>query len=379
MSRERGLLKEWPREGPSLLWTYSRCGRGYSSVAIAGGRIFTAGDFGREEMVIALDLGGSLLWKAGNGSSWRGASPGSRSTPTCSEGVVYHMNPTGRIAAYRAESGKELWAVDLEERFGTRYGAWAMAESVAVEGKAVLCAPGGKRGRIVALDRTTGATIWANREIPDPAAYCSPVLITHDGIRQYVTLMGSSVVSVDVRTGKLLWRHEHRTPYGVNATTPLFHEGHIYITSGYGAGGRLLKIGPGSKSVTEVWTGTDLDNCHAGVLLIDGYLYGSGCRQSKRGFVCVEYSSGKTMWTEQSLGKVSLACAEGLLYCLGYQGNVWLLQPNPKECTVVSHFKLPGKAATTSIAYPVICGGKLYIRHWEDLFVYDLKSPRKAD
>ncbi len=371
---EKGLLKTWPPGGPRLIWKYPECGGGYATVAIADELIFTAGDFGQDELVIALDLKGNLVWKSKNGKSWRGASPGARSTPTYSEGVIYHMNPAGRVAALQAKSGKELWAVDLKERFDAQYGAWALSESVAVDGKAVLCAPGGSRGRIVALDKMTGDTIWANTEISDSAAYCSPLVVTHNGMRQFITLLEESVVSVDVGTGKLLWSHRHKTPYGVNATTPLFQDGLVYITSGYGAGGQLLKINRDNKSVRQVWAQTDLDNCHAGVYLINGYLYGSGCRQSRKGFVCVDFSSGKTMWTELSLGKVSLAYADGLLYCLGYKGTVWLVDPSPKECRVVSQFVLPSKTSHTAIAYPVIFKGRLYIRHWNDLFVYDVKE-----
>ena len=120
ISPDRGLLKEWPDGGPRLLWTYSQCGRGYSGVAIAQGMIFTAGDFDREEMVLALDMDGKLLWKQPNGAAWRRSSPGSRATPTYNDGALYHMNPTGRLAADEATSGKPLWAVDLKPRFDAK-------------------------------------------------------------------------------------------------------------------------------------------------------------------------------------------------------------------------------------------------------------------
>ena len=117
ISTETGLMKKWPEGGPPKLWTYSQCGRGYSGVTIADGMIFTAGDFDRREMVLALDMDGKLLWKQPNGQSWRRASPGSRATPTYSDGLLYHMNPTGRLAAYQATSGKTVWVIDLAEKF----------------------------------------------------------------------------------------------------------------------------------------------------------------------------------------------------------------------------------------------------------------------
>ncbi|UCE46409.1 MAG: PQQ-binding-like beta-propeller repeat protein, partial [Phycisphaerales bacterium] len=198
ISQEKNLLKKWPQGGPQRLWTYSQCGKGYSGVAIAEALIFTAGDFDREQKLLALDMEGNLLWEARNGDAWRGASPGSRSTPTFSEGALYHLNPTGRLAAYEARSGRPLWTVDLKERFDARYGIWALAENVIVDGDKVLCMPGGPGGRVVALDKKTGKTLWTNTDIEHSAAYCSPVVVNHDGVRQLITLTQRSVVGVNV-------------------------------------------------------------------------------------------------------------------------------------------------------------------------------------
>jgi outer membrane protein assembly factor BamB len=373
-SPDRGLLKRWPEGGPRLIWKSGECGRGYAGVSIAGGLIFTSGDFTNQEMVVALDLEGKPVWRTPNGAGWKGATPGSRSTPTYSDGVVYQMNPTGRLAAYRARTGKELWAVDLREVYGARFGVWAMSENVIVEGKALLCAPGGPKGTIVALDRATGAPLWVNREIDDRASYCSPIVVEHNGVRQMVTMLQENVVSVDVRNGKTLWSYEHRTPYNVNVTMPRFVDGQIFISSGYAAGSRLLKIAPDSRSVKLVWATKDLDNCHGGVSLVDGYLYGSGCRQSKKGLVCVELSSGKTMWTAQEMRKASPTYADGMLYCVSDKGTISLLKPDPERCQVVSQFELPRSNSILCLAHPVVYGGRFYIRHWTDLYAYDVKG-----
>ena len=205
VSTETGLLKKWPAEGPPLVWKYSSCGEGYSGVAIAQGKIFTAGDFDDAEMLLALDLDGKLLWQSPNGAAWHGASPGSRTTPTYDDGALYHMNPHGRLAAYEAQSGKPLWHVDLRDRFDAQGGVWAFAENVVVDGNKVLCMPGGTKGRVVALDKHSGQTLWANTEIEFPAAYCSPLIVTYRGIRQLISMTQKSVVGVDVETGKLVW------------------------------------------------------------------------------------------------------------------------------------------------------------------------------
>ncbi|MHC4312738.1 MAG: outer membrane protein assembly factor BamB family protein [Planctomycetota bacterium] len=195
ISPDKGLLKEWPQEGPDKLWTYSPCGRGFSGVTIADGMIFTAGDFDRQEILIALDMDGKLLWKQPNGESWRRSSPGSRATPTYSDGAVYHMNPTGRLAAYEAKSGKPLWVVDLKAKFDAKYGVWALAENVIIEGDKVICMPGGPKGRVVALDKRSGKTLWVNTEIEHSAAYCSGLVVNHAGVRQLITMTQKSVGS----------------------------------------------------------------------------------------------------------------------------------------------------------------------------------------
>jgi len=165
ISQASGLLSQWPKSGPSLLWSYEKCGRGYAGVVIAEDKVFTAGDVDREEHLLAFDLKGALLWEVSNGQAWRRSSPGARSAPTYSEGLLYHLNPLGRLAAYRAQSGQEVWAVDLISRFSARNGIWGLSEHVVVTNDRVLCMPGGSQGRVVALDKQTGETLWANTEI----------------------------------------------------------------------------------------------------------------------------------------------------------------------------------------------------------------------
>jgi len=377
ISTEKGLLKEWPDGGPPLIWKFSACGGGYSGVAIVEGRIFTAGDFGDKEMLIALDLGGKVLWKARNGDSWTGDHPGCRTTPTYNDGVLYHMNPNGRLAAYQAASGEEIWAIDLKQVFGAKPSRWAMAENILIDGDRLLCVPGGPKGRIGALDKRTGKCIWANTDIADGVAYCSPTIGTHGGTRQLVTLMQKSVVSVDVATGRLLWTHPHETKHDQNVTMPIFVDGHVFASSGHGTGGRLLKIGPKSEGVTEVWFNKDFDNCHGGVILVDRRLYGSGCRLFRKGFVCVDFASGRTVWNEKSLGKVSVTCADGMLYCLSDRGKMSLVDGRSDRCRIVSQFDVPKDGKGLWLYHPVVCGGRLYLRHWNTLFAYDVRAPRQ--
>jgi outer membrane protein assembly factor BamB len=280
----------------------------------------------------------------------------------------------GRLAALKAASGKEVWSVDLRKEFGARYGTWAMSENVRIEGKALLCVPGGTKGAVVALDKTTGKRIWVNTEIEDSAAYCTPLIATHNGVRQLITLMQKSIVSVDVKTGKLLWKHEHETKHNQNVTKPIYRDGFVFTSSGHGTGGRWFKINPRSDGVTQVWLNKDLDNCHGGVILLDGSFYGSGCRLFRKGLVCVDLLTGKTTWNDKDLGNVSMTCADGMLYCLDRKGKVSLVEAKAKRCKIVSQFNLPMNSKKLCLAHPVVCGKRLYLRHWNELFAYDISD-----
>jgi len=374
ISPEKGLLKKWPQGGPPLVWKYSQCGDGYSGVAIAEGMIFTAGDFDDVEMVIALDMDGKLLWKSPNGEAWLRSCPGSRTTPTYDDGVLYHMNPTGRLAAYEAKSGKARWAVDLKSRFDSRFGVWALAENVIVDGDKVLCMPGGPKGRVVALDKHTGKTIWANTEIEHTAAYCSPVVVTHDGVRQLITMTQKSVVGVDIQSGKLLWSTPFVPRSPQNALTPVYHDGYVFVACGHSTGGTLLKIDMQSRGATTVWHREDLDNCHGGAVLVDGKLFGCGCRMGGKNFYCVDFLTGKTIKLDRTPGKVGITYADGMLYCLNHRGMMFLLAVTPDGFDIVSQFDLGKRPTNSYLSHPVICGGRLYIRCNQQLAVYDIKA-----
>ncbi len=372
ISRETGLLSEWPEGGPKLLWKFTQAGEGYSGFALAEDMIFTAGDFDDVEKVLALDMDGQLLWSTPNGESWTGPYPGSRTTPSYSEGILYHMNPKGRLAALRASSGKEVWAIDLVEKLGARYGIWAMAENVAVEGELVYCVPGGSKASLVALNKTTGKTVWINRELDETAAYCSPILVTHGGVRQLITLTQKSIIGVDAQDGRLLWSHPHVTPHDQNVNAPVFHEGYVFVASGHSGGGRLVRIHADNSGVEELWWNKELDNCHGSVMLLDGHLYGSACRIGGKGFFCAELHTGKVLHRQKRMEKLSLTSAEGLIYGLTQRGKVLLISPSAEQLTIVGTLQTPSDSKELSWAHPVVCGGRLYLRRGQCLYAYGI-------
>jgi outer membrane protein assembly factor BamB len=262
--------------------------------------------------------------------------------------------------------------VDLKSKFDAKYGIWALAENVIVDGDNVLCMPGGPRGRIVALDKRTGKTRWVNTEVEHSAAYCSGVVVTHGGVRQLITMTQRSVVGVGVETGELLWSAPFAPRSPQNALTPVFQDGYVFIACGHSSGGRLIKPDLSSHTASTVWHREDLDDCHSGALLVDGRLYGCACRQGGKSFYCVDYITGETIKLDKTLGKVAITCADGMIYALNHQGTMFLLAITPKGFEVVSRFDLKRKPANSYLAHPVVCGGRLYIRSDQDLYAFDV-------
>ena len=383
ISRETGLLNEWPEEGPKLLWTASDCGRGFSSVAIVGGFIYTAGTFENQTFVIALDMDGEQVWKSANGERWAPSAAtavwarnydGSRSTPTVNGGWVYHFSDLGRLAAFDAKTGEEKWAVDITEAFGAEWPHWGYAESVLIDGDRLICYPGGTNGYMVALDKKTGKTVWVNAELDAPASYCSPILVEDNGLRQIITANTYGVIGVNADTGATLWQYEHTNKRKINVATPIYHDGYVFASSGYGKGSVMLKLTVEGKKVEaeKVWFSTELDNHHGGVILLDGYLYGTGSKKS--GWVCLHFKTGKVMHREEGVGKGSVVCAEGMLYCYAEKGTMGLVKASPKAHKLAGSFKVPEGGKGQYWAHPVVCGGRLYVRHADNLYAYDISG-----
>ena len=157
---EVGLLEEWPADGPRLVWQTNGLGRGYSAPVIVGDRLFLAGDVGDQLRLFALDLTGRQLWQKPNGRSWPGPYPGARASAAWHEGRLFHLNAHGRVAAFEAETGREIWAVDLFERYGGKNLTWATSECLLVDGSNVLVTAGGAEALMVALDVRSGETVW---------------------------------------------------------------------------------------------------------------------------------------------------------------------------------------------------------------------------
>jgi len=378
ISKEIGLLKGWPVKGPKLLWTSRGIGEGFSTVAISNGLIYTTGNIGDYTVITALTTNGELKWATRNGSAYRRDKPGARSTPTIDSGRLYHDNADGDIVCLNAKTGKEIWSLNILDKFNGRNITWALSESILIDSDKLICTPGGENAGIVALDKNTGSTIWICRDTHDKPGYASPIVFEYDGTRQIVTLMAESVVGVDAETGKLLWKVQHKTPFDENINTPIYCDGSVFVCSRTTGTRRLrLRINGGNVSVEQVWESKLLDSQHGGILLLDDHLYGA-CRSTRNGpWVCLDAKTGERLYAEKGIGTGSLNYADGLLYALNHNRTVALVRPDPHSFDIISQFDIPKGGRGPTWAHPVVCNGRLYIRHGDFLYCYSVTKPRK--
>ncbi len=392
-SPETGLLQSWPEGGPELLWRASGFGAGYSSVAVAGGRVFTMGDLGEDQFLVAASAkDGKILWKQRVGPGWtEDMFGGSRGTPTVDGKRVYALGSDGDLLCADVETGEAIWRRDLPADFrgkmmfaGDRYD-WRFSESPLIDGNRVVVSPGAKDAALVALDKATGKPLW-RASIPDlgergldGAAYSSIVVSEAAGVRQYVQMLGRGLVGIDAKTGRFLWGYNRIANHVANIPTPIVEGDHVFASSGYGAGAVLLKLEKTEDGVSarEVYflDGGTMQNHHGGLVLHDGHVYsGNGLNM---GFpLCVELATGKVAWGPvRNAGKNSAAVmyADGRLYYRYQNGLMVLVEATPEGYRERGSFLIPG-VKKESWSHPVIADGKLYLREQDRLLVYSIEA-----
>jgi len=377
-SPETGLLKQWPAGGPKELWSYQKLGEGFSSIAIADGVVYVCGMVGGQGHLFAFDLNGSLKYDVAYGPEWTkaGNHPGTRTTSTIDGDRLYLMSGQGRIACYRAKTGEPVWHVDTLDRFKGKNIQWGMAESVLIDGERAICTPGGENATVVALNKMTGETIWTSKGLSEPSAYCSPILVDRGSNHLILTLIQKAIVGVDANTGKVHWIVPHEVSYDIQAVSPLYKDGMMYVTNAYHHGGQGFLLSPDWTAVEKKWEEKSLDVHHGGVVLVDGDIHGAS---SGGRWICLELATGKVKFSDKSdtsdklVGKGSVIYVDGMLYAYGEKGEVGLVKIKPDGYERVGSLRIR-KGSKEHWAHPAISDGRLYIRHGEALMCYDIKA-----
>ncbi len=381
ISKETGLLKEWPAGGPKLVWQLKDIGDGYSTPAVVGERLFLISNKGMDnEYVHCLSTAdGKELWNTTIGKVGPNDGPqypGSRSTPTVDGERLYALGSDGDLVCLETASGKPIWKKNLREDFGGKFGKWVYAESPLIDGEVVVCTPGGEEATLLALNKQTGEVIWKSA-IPggEQAAYSSVMIANAGGVKQYVQFLQNGLVGIDAKTGKFLWRYDNSAKSSpANISTPVVDGTFVYsATRGGGAGLVQLKPSAGGIEADEIYLTPQLPTAIGGAVLLGENVYGT----NTQGLICADFATSKIKWQQRGIGTASLCYADGRLYLHGENGDVALVEATPDEYREKGRFSPPGqpnRGKSRAWAYPVVANGKLYIRDLGVLWCYDVSA-----
>ncbi|MEN8118420.1 MAG: PQQ-binding-like beta-propeller repeat protein [Bacteroidota bacterium] len=367
---ETGLLKEWPANGPEILWHFDGLGEGHSSPVFANGVIYVSTMIDSTGYIFVLTQDGKLKWKAPYGKEFYESYPGARTSPVVVGDLLYIYSGHGVLTCMDANTGDIKWQKDGFNDFDGQNIRWGVTETVVVDGNMVYSTPGGKKNNVVALNRFTGDLVWSSPAKGEHSAYCTPLLIDLPARKLLVTMTADHIIGLDAKSGEMLWSYPQTNRWQIHANTPIFYKGDLFCFSGYGQGGVKLDLSDDGSSVKKDWFKTELDSRMGGMVAVDGYLYGSG--DTYREWRCVEWNTGVEKYASKEIGKGVTIYADGMLYCYSDRGELALVEATPEEFKLVSETKVELGTAQ-HWAHPVINNGRLFVRHGDVLIAYKIK------
>ncbi|MFT5123202.1 MAG: outer membrane protein assembly factor BamB [Kiritimatiellia bacterium] len=390
ISPETGLLKSWPEGGPKLLWKSNGVGKGYASLSMADGKIYTTGNTGSGQAVIASSLeNGKQIWSTAlTEADPKHGYDGSRCTPTIDGDRLYVVPSDGQIVCLKAADGSIVWRHAFKEWGGKMMSGWGYSESPLIDGDHVIFNPGGEKAMLVALDKKTGEVIWKSSgaaegdQGKDGAGYGCIVISHAAGVKQYVAMTGKGVIGVRASNGEHLWGYNRVANKTACIPTPIVVDDYIIASSGYNDGGAAcLKLSAAGKGIQadEVWwkSNSELQNHHGGMVLLGEYVY-LGHKHNSGFPTCVEWKTGELKWGGKDnrgpgKGSAAVLLVDGHLLFRYEDGLIALIEATPEAYNLKSTFT-PVFQKGKSWSHPVVLDGKLYLREQDFLMCYDIKG-----
>ncbi len=411
VSTETRLLRQWPKNGPTLVWEM-RKGTGYSSPAIAGDRLVYLQRAGDRERVDCLHPEtGQKYWEFSYPTKFEdryGYNNGPRSSPVIDGDRVYTYGAEGKLHCLRLQTGQVYWKRDITAEFKVPQDFFGTATTPLIEGDLLIVnigAPGGPT--VAAFNKLSGKMAWGAGNQWGPS-YSSPVPATVHGKRRIFVFAGGEstpptggLLSIDPENGAVdfafPWRS--RSYESVNAASPVVVGNQVFVSASYRTGGALLNILPNGKH-SVAWTSNEIGTHWNTAVHKDGYLYAfDGRNEPDASLVCIELKTGNVVWRtilewEETLShegverklnmsayRGTLLAVDGQFLALGEMGHLMWLDLSPKGHKEIARTWL--FAARESWSLPVLSRGLLYIsQHSRDmrgnpprLLCYDLRKP----
>jgi outer membrane protein assembly factor BamB len=363
-SAEKGFEPKWDQPPPKL-WEQA-LGSAFSGLTCVAGKVYTCGTADKQQILFCLNADtGAVLWQTPIEEEFKDASggDGTRATPTFDEGRLYILGALGRLLCCDANSGQEIWSRQFEGK-----PQWGYAGSVLVEGDLAIATAGGQMGGLVALNKQTGEPVWQSASVP--AGYSTPYPFTFDGQRCIAGLLAKEALLVDAKTGRELYRIPWTTDWDVNAATPIFHDGKLFLTSGYKTGAAVFALARDSDKLTakNLW-GSEPTKIILGKfqtpVLLDGNLYVS----DEKALKCVEFATGRERWSQRGISNGTVVWADGYLVVFTEDGALQIAKASPEKYEPTTKVELlTGRCWTI----PTLYRGRIYVRNFKQAACYDL-------
>jgi outer membrane protein assembly factor BamB len=379
ISAETGLIDEWPAGGWKPLWRKPG-GVGMAGLSVSGGRLITLVQKDGQQWAVALDAKtGDRQWEAPLAPEYTNQmGDGPRAAPTIHGDRVFVFTGEGILTALKLADGQPLWSHNTLKELGGKEAEYGMACSPLVAGQNVVVTVGAPKATVAAYDLESGKRAWtAGSE--DPAGYSSPALLDVAGQRQLVVFSGGSVLGIEPKAGKVLWRHPYETDFACNIATPIGFKGQVFVSSGENHGSVLLSPQPSAAAwtVKEVWQSQGAESVlrteWQTSILLDGHLYGFdnvGSAGPVTHLTCIEAATGERVWQKPRFGKGNLIAADGKLLISTMTGELVIVRATPTAYEELGR----GKLLDSTRQAPALAGGLLYLRDDKEIVCVDLRK-----
>ena len=372
-SRETNLAASWPKDGPPELWS-AEVGLGYASPVAAGGRVYVFSMNGSKETLTCFDANsGEIRWSKEGGAGRTRSYPGTRATPNVDGADVITLGGTGELACRDAATGEPRWTTNILDQTNTAPLDWGMASSPVVDGNRIYVQAGQGGSVALAVDRGTGEILWKS-QATGIAGYAQPVLADVGGQQQLLVFAGKAVYGMNPQDGKTLWSQPWTTPYDVNASTPVYRDGNLFVTSAYNTGAGMFKVSPDGASLQ--WSKKDVQGRFQPALLDGDALYVN----SEGTLMCLSWPDGRTLWKDDEnqlklgVGGSLLRLEDNRMIALGERGHLSLSRATPEMLEVISAATVLDGAQIW--AMPLAYGGRLYLKGEQELVCYDISGQK---
>jgi len=382
ISHETGLLNEWPASGLKHLWE-AKVGEGFSSPIALDGKIYLFAQEGNSDTLKAFDAAsGMIIWAQAakatreppqpNGANSVNGLASPEATPAIDGDRIYTYSGGGDLTCRQLADGKQLWTINVIDQTRSELIAWGCASSPLVDERLVYVQAGEGGALAVAVDKTSGKLAWKSQATGSPG-YAAPILITVANARQLIIFAGEALVGMDPASGKTLWTTPWETEYKVNAATPIYRDGHLFITSNYGKGCAMLTVS--ATGVKKDWESKAVQ-CQFQPPILDGdHLYANSGGTLK----CIHWPDGKQIWqmrsdTELGMGGSILLVGNDKIVGLSDNGNLFLVDVQPDAGKLVSQVHLFDYERVWSS--PLVYRGRLYVKGKDQLICLDISAPK---